>query len=152
MNSVEVVNFLLEADEIDPKAFVDARPQLAPQWPEGAVADAITRSATCMKWWFRQDHRKYLTDEDFLGDLGDALADCSTIDFEGSNIITPENTFDQSVARHRMLDRIATEYLNEWFRGKNLVEYRKAHMKVWREIATGLVHKMIPHIQPPPLK
>jgi hypothetical protein len=129
-----------ESEEIDAKSFVNAHPEVAAQWPPNAVKDSITRAATCMKLWFRQDYRHYLSDKEFLGDLGDAVSDCACVEFDS----IPMESF------HTM-SNLADTYLQEFFAGKRLADYQKAHMKVWREIAAGLVARLLPHMPPPPL-
>jgi hypothetical protein len=136
-----IVDALLEADDLDPKRFAMDRPQMMPAYGDREIADAITRAATCMKLWFRQDYKHYLSDKEFLADLGSAVNDVAAVEFVN---IGHEDM--------RNLEKIADEYLENYFRGKRLADYQKAHMKVWREIAAGLVTKLLHHRPAPPLQ
>jgi hypothetical protein len=133
-----------ESEEIDPKSFVN-RPELSPQWPPGAVQKVVSSAARCMQLWFRQDYKHYLSDHEFLSDLSDAVSDFSgEID---ANDITSENPFEAAVAHHKMLSDLCESYLKKWFEGKQLGDYQRAHMKVWREIAAGMAKAIMPHVK-----
>jgi hypothetical protein len=88
----------------------------------------------------RSERLDHVSDKEFLGDLGDAVSDCACVEFDS----IPMESF------HTM-SNLADTYLQEFFAGKRLADYQKAHMKVWREIAAGLVARLLPHMPPPPL-